>query len=302
MFIKRSAILLLMLFNSLFVVQASPIKRISNYDQLVISTRNLIAKVIGTQQAFVARGKTTLNKLGRATAVGSLNVLVVACLTSFALDGCRVSDQQRIIGAISNYSQGKVHDNRFSQLSEDHNVTYLVTEDGQLEIVDVAEETSTIDRVAVQPVTGYRTLLDLLEPEFSSTWDNRLVEDGAVLARLLWHRPQKVAWDQLGEPLVAGQLATIETVNFSVGELPNEFRTVIDGTSYSITIVSETIEGAKDQDRYSTTDVTTMDGRTLAVFGREASDREYLVLIDRISTIDGQSPIKPIYVIARPIE
>ena len=86
MFIQKLLILTLSL-NGLFVVQASPIKSISNYDRLVNGVRNIAGKVIGAQQEFVVRGKTALGKIGRGAAVGSLNVLVVACLRSFALDG-----------------------------------------------------------------------------------------------------------------------------------------------------------------------------------------------------------------------
>lgn len=281
MFIQR-LLSVILVFNVSLVAQASPIKRISNYDRLVNGLHNLSVKVIGVQQKFVARGKTTLNKIGRGTVVGSLNVLAVACLTSFALDGCRITDGQQVIGAISNYSQGRTYDQRFSQLHEDNYLTYQILDDGKIEIVVVDETTSTVDTVKVRPISNYWTVLDWLEPEISSTWDNRLIEKGALLARLVWYRPQTVSWDQLGEPLVADGLNTVLELALTPDDLITTIRTVetIDGKSYPID------------------ELNTLHGQAIAVFGDKLSTNKYLIRINQISTDEGQSTIKNIYGIA----
>ena len=281
MFIQKLLSMILVLLVSL-VVQASPIKRISNYDRLVNGLHNFSVKVIGVQQKFVARGKTTLHKIGRGTAVGSLNILAVACLTSFALDGCRTTDDQQVIGAISNYSQGRAHDQRFSQLHEDNYLTYRVVDDGKIEIVVVDETTSTVDTVKVRPLSNYWTVLDWLEPEISSTWDNRLIENGALLARLIWHRTQTVSWDQLGEPLVADGLKTILELALTPDDLISTHETV------------EAIDGK----RYPIDELNTLHGHAIAVFGDKLSTNKYLVRINRISTDEGQLTVKNIYGIA----
>lgn len=281
MFIQK--LLLILSLNGLFAVQASPIKSLSNYDRLTNGVRNVAVKVIGTQQQFVVKGKTALGKIGRGAAVGSLNLLAVACLTSFALDGCGISDNQQVVGAISNYSQGKAHDERFGQLHEDNYLTYHLTKDSQLNIVLVDEATSTIDTVDVRLLRSYWTVLDWLEPEFSATWDNSLVENGAVLARLLWRRPQTVSWDQLGKPLVAGGLTTTEEINLAPDQLITEIPNTLDGI---------------DGKRFPATDVEMIYGQAIAVFG--TTDQKYLVRINRVSTTEGQSMmmIKTIYAIA----
>ena len=277
---QKLALMIVIVCSS--VVQASPIKRLSNYDRLINGARNLAVKIADAQQAFVVKGKTTLGKIGRGTAVGSLNVLAVACLTSFALDGCRITDNQQVVGAISNYSQGRVYDQRFSQLNENNYLSYHLLDDGNIGLAVVDETTSTVETVKVQALRNYWSVLDLLEPEFSSTWDNRLVENGAVLARLLWHRQQTVSWDRLGQPLVAGGLTETREVNLSPDNVAH---------------APEMVEGTDGKLYSLVTAVNMMQGQTIAVFGERTPDIEYLVLINRISTKEG-SVATNFYVVA----
>ena len=124
--------------------------------------------------------------------------------------------------------------------------------------------------------------MDWLEPEISSTWDNRLIENGALLARLIWHRTQTVSWDQLGEPLVADGLKTILELALTPDDLISTHETV------------EAIDGK----RYPIDELNTLHGHAIAVFGDKLSTNKYLVRINRISTDEGQLTVKNIYGIA----